>query len=229
MPGHRHRIVLVLRIAVAREQDGDRVVRRRELRQPRDDRRINAAAQADDEPGAAGCLEMLPHPAGETFRSRHGGILQLCRSHCSVLTSQFVFKFGSGFELPGSPFPSSVFEVRPNPNPNPNPEPRTPNPEPNLNTNRELRSKKCELPDAPATDKTVVDLDRVDMASVILEPSRRRQRGPGADDANGWGKSLISQTFTFTWPERSDTIDRSSGSPERNSSHAQQQARSSLC
>ena len=56
--------------------------------------------------------------------------LRTCRSHFSVLTSRFVFRFGSGFNVHGSMFARV--------------EDRTWNFEPNLNTNRDRRTQKRE-------------------------------------------------------------------------------------
>ena len=62
------RVRLVARIAVARHDDADDLSRRRHLAQPRDDRRIDPAAEADDEPARAGAVDTLPQPSAICVR-----------------------------------------------------------------------------------------------------------------------------------------------------------------
>jgi hypothetical protein len=64
-------VVLVTRIAVAGQQHAHHRPGRRELREPRDHRRIETAAQADYESARAGCGQTIAHPTGEMLGTGH--------------------------------------------------------------------------------------------------------------------------------------------------------------
>ena len=68
------RVLFVLRLAVAGQQHAEDVAVHRHLTQPRDDSRVDAAAQADDESARAGGVHALAKPgrdSGRSIRHRH--------------------------------------------------------------------------------------------------------------------------------------------------------------
>src|SRR3954470_23706603 len=76
MTRHQHRVAFVGWVAVTWKDDGDDVTWRRELREARDDGRVDAAAQSDDEPARAARAQLLTHPSRNSFSCRHGEILK---------------------------------------------------------------------------------------------------------------------------------------------------------
>ena len=70
---HEAGVLLVLRMAVGREVDAEHALRRRELTQPRDQRRVDAAAQSEDEPARVGVHRLVAQPTSNPLSFRHRG------------------------------------------------------------------------------------------------------------------------------------------------------------
>jgi len=69
--GDEHGVAFVARIAVAGQQHRGDGARRRQLRQPRDDGRIDAAAQPHDESTRPGSGKVAPHPSRDPLSCWH--------------------------------------------------------------------------------------------------------------------------------------------------------------
>jgi hypothetical protein len=68
-------VLLVLRIAATRTQNAEYRPRCRELRQPGDNRRIDAPAQADGQSAGARRVDALAHPSRQSFNRGHAAIV----------------------------------------------------------------------------------------------------------------------------------------------------------
>ena len=66
------RVGLVLRMAVTRKEHADDALRHRKVAESCHQRRIDAAAQADDEPARAGGMGAFTKPGGDGVRTTHG-------------------------------------------------------------------------------------------------------------------------------------------------------------
>jgi hypothetical protein len=75
MRRHHRRIAFVGGIAVTGQERSDNVAGRRQLRKARDHRRIDPAAQSDDETARPGGGELTAHPSGDSFGARHSRTL----------------------------------------------------------------------------------------------------------------------------------------------------------